>query len=238
MRDLGGAGEGHDALEARQPGKHDLGGRRAYSVASAASSGILCEPGRAFATEGSPREQPDAVVATVLGDAIPQVVIVERRKAHLHRVDVDDASRGLHLPYGDVAQADASHATGRAQGGQGADTRLERHARIDGVQLVEVDRVDAEVPATGLARLSQVPRLAVRHPGPARPGQAPLGRNLDARSIAGPVCERRGHESLVVPDLAVVARVRVGGVEQRDTGVERRGDDGDGIARRRGQRRC
>jgi hypothetical protein len=89
------------------------------------------------------------------------------------------------------------------------------------VQLIQIDPLDAERAAAGLARGAQVGRASVRDPGSLRARQTALGGDDDARAIAAPCCERARNEPFVVADIVRVPAVRVGGVEQRDAAVER-----------------
>ena len=107
------------------------------------------------------------------------------------------------------------------------DARLEGRARIDGVELVQVDAVDAEGLAAGVASGTQGFRTRLVHPFPARPSQPAFRRDFDRRPVARPGLEGLGDQPFVVTEIALVVAVRVGGIEQRRARVERRVDDGD-----------
>ena len=84
-------------------------------------------------------------------------------------------------------------------------------------------RLASQAAARWLARPSAIPASL-------GPRQAALGRDDDARAIAVPAGERAGDQPLVVAGARVVQAVRVGGVEERDAGIERRVQDRDGRA--------
>ncbi len=93
--------------------------------------------------------------------------------------------------------------------------------------LPQRDLLDAEALEAGVDGRAQVLRRAVGRPVPAVGADvAALGREHDAVTHAQLV-EQRGDEELVLAlrRRAVVAgAVGVGGVEERDAGVQRRGD--------------
>src|SRR5262245_38418714 len=102
-----------------------------------------------------------------------------------------------------------------------ADGVLDRHARIDAVLEVEVDRVDLEPGEALVAGFDHVLRPAVRgRLAVGRTHVAELGRDHRLRAIA--VGERAGEQLLI---LAV--GVGIGGIEKIGTGVERLADRGD-----------
>ena len=70
-------------------------------------------------------------------------------------------------------------------------------------------------------------RAAVRHPLTVWPGETTLRGDDHPRSVTGPGGQRARDEPLVVSDVALVRAVAVGGVEERDAGVERGVHDGD-----------
>ena len=96
---------------------------------------------------------------------------------------------------------------------------------IGAVELVEVDAVGLQGAQRRLARRAQVLRAPVGRPvllAVAR--QAALGGDDDVVAAA---LEGLGDQALAVADVAVVARVRVGGVDEADAGVERGVDGAD-----------
>ena len=97
------------------------------------------------------------------------------------------------------------------------------------MQLIKGEAREVERAQARLARRGQVPGTAIRDPVALRPRQPTLGRDDDARPIAGPRPQRRGNEALVVTDIAVVVTVGIGGIDERDAGLECRVED-----RRRG----
>src|SRR5438034_7391851 len=88
--------------------------------------------------------------------------------------------------------------------------------------LVESDSIDAQRAQARFAGGAQVNAAAVGDPAPSGPGQAALGGDDDPRSIAAPRGERARDQALVVAGLLVVPAIRVGGVDKRDAGIERR----------------
>ena len=96
------------------------------------------------------------------------------------------------------------------------------------MQLIELDALDTERLPARPAGVGQVARAAVRNPQPARTCHAALGRHDDGPAVAGPRAQRLGDQPLVVPHLRRVAGVRVGGVEQTDSSIERGMDHRDG----------
>jgi hypothetical protein len=96
------------------------------------------------------------------------------------------------------------------------------------VELVQADRVDAEALERRVARLLEVLRPAVEAPALVRlAGVAALGGDQDVGRVAAEARDRARDERLVVPEVGVVPGVGVGGVDQRDAGLQRRVDGGD-----------
>ena len=95
------------------------------------------------------------------------------------------------------------------------------------MQLVEVDALDTEREAAGLARGPKMCCSSVLNPIAARPDEPALGRDANSRSVPGPGRERTGDEALVVAGFVSVEAIRVGRIEQRDSGIEGRMDHGD-----------
>ena len=90
------------------------------------------------------------------------------------------------------------------------------------MQLIEVDGVDVERATTALAGGDEVFRAAVGLPPAVGPRHPAFGCYRYLRSIARPRAQRVRDQSLVVTDLTIVPAIDVGGVQQRDTGVEGR----------------
>jgi hypothetical protein len=103
---------------------------------------------------------------------------------------------------------------GLAQLDQRAERLLERHPRVDGVQLVEVDRVEAQAPEAPFAGRAQIvgPAVGIPVAGPAA-AQACLRRDHEAFRIR---VERVGDQP-----LAHVGAVGVGRVDEGDAELER-----------------
>src|SRR5262245_7547451 len=67
-----------------------------------------------------------------------------------------------------------------------------------------------------------MPRASVSDPLASRPSPSALGGDDDARTIAVPAAQRVCNQALFVAGLPITEAVRVGRVEEGDTGVERR----------------
>src|SRR5437773_915884 len=85
-------------------------------------------------TEGPVGDQPDTMLGAVFGDAVSQILIIQRRQAHLDRGDPNERPGGADLTHRDVAQADVADLAFFLKAGEGADARLERRSRIAGVE--------------------------------------------------------------------------------------------------------
>ena len=128
----------------------------------------------------------------------------------LHAYDVDEFADLLDLRDGNLTQA---HETDLALRLQLLDRRkrlLDRHLRVDAVQLPEVQLVGLEMPETHLDLLLQVLRTA--HDGPtigAGPYKPRLGRNHQALLV--------GSQRLADQDLVHVGAVAVSGIDEVDS---------------------
>ena len=143
----------HQGIEVRHPRQRHLERRRAVPGGHLAERGIGGRPWRRFApAERAVRQEPDLVADAVLHHAAQDGAVVPHAQLVLHGVDVGDAPRLVDLADGDVAQPDRLDQPRALQRRQRAHARRQRHARIDDVELVEIDRVDAEGAATALAR--------------------------------------------------------------------------------------
>src|SRR4029453_2271607 len=158
-------------------------------------------------------------VPTVLGPAVPEVLVVERGQAHLHRRDLGHPASRLDLSDGDVTESDAANQSVVLQRRERADAGLEWRLRIDGVELIEVYCVDAECPTTRLACCAECLCLCVGDPLSAGPEQATLRGDFDFGSVTCPRPKRLGDQALVVAGLRVVVAVRIGGGGQGRAGV-------------------
>ena len=168
------------------------------------------------------REKEEAPLRALLDHAAAEGGIVPRAQLDLHGGDGRDVERLAQLAEGDVAQADLLDQPVALQRGQRAHAGGESRARIGRVELVQGDARDAQRLAAGRAGRGEVARAAVRDPAPARPREPALGRDAHARRVALPGGERPRDQALVVPDLARVPGVGIGGVEEGDAGVEGR----------------
>jgi hypothetical protein len=126
------------------------------------------------------------LIATILRHAIAQVLILERREAHLHRRDWHERSRDLDLAHCHVAKAEVTHLAFIAQTCERADTRFDRRFRIDDVELIEGDRVHPECASTRLACIAKILGAPIGDPCAIGSAHATLRRDGDARAIATP----------------------------------------------------
>jgi hypothetical protein len=86
----------------------------------------------------------------------------------LHRHDRDQLPRGLDRVDSDIRQPDVPDLALCLQIGERTHRLLERHRRVDAVELVQVDPLEPEPPEALLAGLAQVrgPAIGVKLPGP------------------------------------------------------------------------
>jgi hypothetical protein len=98
------------------------------------------------------------------------------------------------------------------------------------MKLIEVDALDTERAAARLAGSDEMLGAAIGNPRALRPGEAAFGCNAYSRlrSVAAVARECVRDQPLVVPGLRRVPAIRIGGVEQRHTGIECRVEDGHG----------
>ncbi len=185
--------------------------------------GVVQEPppllGAAERTMGQEQEAP---LRAQLDQAAAKARVVPRAQLHLHRRDGREVERLAQLAEGHVAQADLLDEAVALEGGQRAHAGGQRGARIRRVELVQEDALDAQRFPAGRAGGGEVARAAVRDPSSARAGEPALGGDAHARPLALPGGERPCDQPLVVPGLARVPAIRVGGVEQGDAGVQGR----------------
>ncbi len=115
-----------------------------------------------------------------------------------------------------------AHLAGALQIGHRADGFLDRHVRIDTVQVIQIDDLDTEPPQARIARLAYIRGTAVDH-ALGRVGrivlETELGREHDAVASTG--------DGTTDQLFVRVRPVDVGGVEQSDARVERSVDRGD-----------
>ena len=129
-----------------------------------------------------PRDEADAVLGAVVEQrlALPVGHVVEV----LHGGDRHDLLRRSQLVDAHLGEAHVPHLALGAQVGEDAELVLQREVRVDAVQLVEVDRLDAEAAQRHLSTLAQVGGVPAHGPL-VRPltGESGLGR--DAHSAVG-----------------------------------------------------
>ena len=178
----------------------------------------------ADAAERRPGQERDASPGARLDLALGQRRRVAERQLVLDRDDLGDAERLLELVDVAVGEADPAHLALVLELLEGADGLGVGDVRVGAVVLVEVDAVGAERLQARLARLTDVLGAAVDLPCAAGADVAGLGGDDDVVVAA---VQRLGDQPLVVADLALVAGVGVGGVDQVDAGVERGVDRAD-----------
>src|SRR6185437_14629895 len=145
--------------------------------------------------------------------------------------DVDDAAGDGKLIDVDVGDTDLADLPLVLKILQRADRLLVRDLRIRGVQLVEVDPLEAEASQRALACLAQVLRAAIARPETvlalAVADGAALGRDDEVVRVG---TERLGDQLLA--DLGAVG---VGGVDQIDAELDRAPEHGDRFVAVRGR---
>ncbi len=157
-----------------------------------------------------------AEVEDVLGGAVGEVVEV------LDADDRHDRPGGLELVDGDLREADVCHLPLVDQVGKQPELVFGADVRVDPVQLEQVDAVDPEAAQAHLALLAQVLGSSDGHPDArSAAGQSGLGRDHEPVGV--------GVERLVDEILADLGPVRVGGVDQVDTEVDRTSEDADAV---------
>src|SRR5918993_434702 len=122
------------------------------------------------------------------------------------------------LPAGEVADADVARPPGADRLVARGEGLLERRRLVPGVQLPEVDVVEAQALEGGVERRQQVPTpRAAAHRSGRRPADG-LGRDqhVGARDDVG--------EQVPEGALALAVAVHVGGVDQRAAGVDEGGE--------------
>ena len=182
------SGNWHDEFaEIQEPGNRDVLGRHAMPARHLGEHRIRLQLTLLLDAAKRPvSDQLNAMLDAELHDAAQQLAIVEHVQLDLDGVDLDNPARQLDLPAADVAQADPIDGAGAFERRQRADTGGERRAWIGRVQLIEVDALDPERAAAGLARRRQMAGAAVGHPLPARTRQSAFRGDDDAGAIAGP----------------------------------------------------
>ncbi len=173
-------------------------------------------------TDRAIREQRDAVRDAVLGHAVQDVVVLPDAQLDLNRRDLGDASGLFDLTDVHIAEANRLDVPVPFERRERADAGCERRSRIGGVQLVQVDALDAERPPARLAGCDEVSRPPVGCPPAVGPRESTFGGDSNARAIAGPGRDGASDQPLVVPDVVRIEAVGVGRVEEREAGIERR----------------
>ena len=211
-----------ESRKIHQPRQRDLSRAGAVPGGNPREHGIGGEPSRPLdASERAVGKQGNVVREAAGDHAVQDVVVLPDVQFHLDRGDLGDAPGFLDLPDVYVAETDRLDVTIALQGVERAHARCERHTRIRRVQLIEVNAIDAERAAAGLARRGQVARPAVRYPAALRTRETAFGRDAKARSVPIPGRDRASDEPFVVPGVAVIPTVRVGRVEERYASIER-----------------
>ena len=145
---------------------------------------------RAGTAERHVGEIPDALPSAVLdhGEVVPD----GERQLVLHARDRRDRSGVLKLGDRHVRQPDRGDLAFVSQTRERADALGQRHVRVDMVQLIEVDALDAEGPQADLA-------VAPERRGPAVDGEidavAPMAAlRCDDGLLAAPLAQRSGYD--------------------------------------------
>jgi len=114
--------------------------------------------------------QASSAVATTLDHV---VVVLDRRHVH-------DLARRGELLCGDLGEPDGTDLALLEQGREQRKLLVSPHARVDAVQLEQVERLDAQAPQRQLALLAQVVGTPAGKPAPrTRSQEARLGRHHD-----------------------------------------------------------
>ena len=211
----------NDRMQIFEPGERDLVGRDAVTRRDRQQRCICGDARQRFAAaEWTIRKQPNAVARAMFRHAAEHAVFVINAQLNLDSVDAREAARLFNLGDSDVAQANRLDYTTSLQCREGADARRQWRPRVDGVQLIQIDRGDVERSAAAFAGGGQVPGAAVGFPAPVRTRQSALGCNRDARAIAVPRSQCLRDQPFVMADVAGVCAIDVGRVEQRHSGIK------------------
>jgi len=207
--------------EAPQPGKRDLEGSRRVAGGHL-EEGRLGERSRAalHPAEGTVGEHPDPVRQAEGDHSRTDLVVAPRAQLELDAVDLGDLPRALELTEVHVAEADRLDQPVAPQRGQRPHAGRQRRPRVGRVELVERDPLHPERLPARLAGGGEMPGPSIGGPGAGGPRQPALGRDHDAGAVPVPGGQGAGDQPLVVPRLALVPAVGVGGVEEVDPGVE------------------
>ena len=166
-------------------------------------------------------QERDVVRHAVSSDAVQEILVLPDIQLDLNGINLGDATGLLDLPDVHVAEPDEFDAAISLERGKRPDARCQRYPRVGSVKLIEVNALDAERAPAGFAGRDQVTRPPVRDPSALRPRQAALGGDADARSVAGPGCDRARNQPFVVPRIVSAEAIGVCRVEECDAGIKR-----------------
>ena len=134
----------------------------------------------------------------------------------------DDLARSLNLHRGDLAEADVANLALGLEIIERAERLFERRARVDAMELVEVDAVKPQPAQAHLDALDQVAGAAhVLGFGRSLAGDTALGGDDQARRVG---VKRLGDQA-----LGNLRAVGVGGVDQRDAQFDGAAEDAAGF---------
>jgi hypothetical protein len=86
--DSSGSWNWHDAgAEAHEPRERNSLVGHGVLRGDSRENSVPCQALHAFSAKGPVRDQANAIVSAVFGDAVSQTLVVERRQAHLDRCD-------------------------------------------------------------------------------------------------------------------------------------------------------
>ena len=204
------AGDGPHTIDDRGIGRHRLRSEAWVRRPEVTLSDPLRGEGarEEAATERAIREEADSALLGEREHAVDDVLIRPQRQFALHARHRMHGIGGHDLLDARLGQSEVADLARADQLGHGAPCLLDRHLRIHAVQLVEIDRVDAEPAQRCIARSADMLGRAV---APIRGGVD--GDEADLRRDDDAVAQARAHDVLA-DDLLVGERsVDIGGVE-------------------------
>ena len=205
----------HHRREAEQPRERDLGRARVESIGDGGERAVPCQaPGALRPAQRRMGDHGDPRLGTSLEHPAAQSTVVERAETHLDGRDRRELERLVELAAVDVADADPPRQSLLADPGQRAQRRAPRRPRIGCVEEVEVDLEAVQRDEARLASGQDGLRATVRDPRSSGSGHAALRHDPRAR-LGADSAQGARQQALVVPELAFVAAVGVGGVEDR-----------------------
>src|SRR5580704_17900793 len=228
------AGDGDDAgALGEHPGQRDLLGAGADLLGHGrkGGGGVLDVVGPSDAAERAPGDEHDAELVAVLELALRRAEAGRELVLHADEPAGEHPLRLVDLGHGGVGDAGHEDLALVEKVSQCADGLGPRNLGVRAVVLVEPDGIDAEAFEGRLACLFDVGGVAVHRPAAVAGAPVPaLGGDEDVVGRTAVGGERLGDQLLAVAVFLDAQRVGVGGVDDRDAGIERRVDGGDGLA--------